>query len=64
MLTPKEIEQRRRDVDDALASQRLEGLEPDAQTVRQMQQYVDGQVELADVVAIFARRVAGGEVHG
>lgn len=63
MLTPQQIEQRRRDVQDALASQRLEGLEPDAQTLRQMQQYVEGQIELADIVAAFARRVANGEVH-
>ncbi|SAI46798.1 Uncharacterised protein [Bordetella ansorpii] len=63
MLTPQEIAQRQRAVEDALASQRLEGLEPDAQALHQMQQYVQGHVELADIVAMFSRRVGNGEVH-
>ncbi|WP_427183823.1 antitoxin VbhA family protein [Bordetella bronchialis] len=62
MLTEKEIAQRQHDARNALSSQRLEGLEPDARVIEQTRQYVAGEVELSDVIEEFVGRVNRGEV--
>ena len=49
-LTEREIEERRRQVSNALASQRLEGIEPDEQTVEDLNRFAVGKLELADVI--------------
>ena len=51
MLTQQEIAQRRFDVDDVIASQRLEGLAVDPATLADLEEYVQGHLELVDVMA-------------
>ncbi|EIJ6113790.1 antitoxin VbhA family protein [Salmonella enterica] len=64
MLTEREIEQRRRDAENALASQRLEGLEPDPEVVAQVERVIVGELEIGDVIEGFIGRVKRGEVRG
>ncbi len=64
MLTRREQSERRESMQNALASQRLEGLEPDAQTIADAERWTRGEVEIAEVIANFANRVKRGEVHG
>ena len=64
MLTEHEIAQRRRGAENALGSQRLEGLEPDPHVVAQMERYIVGELEIEDIVADVIARVKRGEVGG
>ena len=64
MLTEHEIAQRRRDAENALGSQRLEGLEPDPYVIAQMERYIVGELEIEDIVADVIARVKRGEVLG
>lgn len=48
----------------ALASQKLEGLEPDAHTLAGAEKWTCGEIEVADVIMHFAKRVKRGEVRG
>lgn len=64
MLTEKEIEERRRAADNALASQRLEGLEPDPQVVAEVERYIVGEKEIGDMIDGFIGRVKRGEIRG
>lgn len=64
MLTAKQIAQRQHDARNALASQRLEGLEPDTEVLEATQRYITGEIELSDVLKDFVGLVARGEVHG
>ncbi|PNV26416.1 antitoxin VbhA family protein [Xanthomonas citri] len=57
MLDAHEIEDRRRAVANAIASQRLEGLEVDAQTRAELDQVARGELEPADVIASIRRRL-------
>ncbi len=49
-------------MENALASQWLAGLEPDAQTIADSEKWTWGEVEIADVIARFANRVKRGEI--
>lgn len=64
MLTRLERSERYESMQNALASQRLEGLEPDAQTIADTEKWTRGEVAIANVIANFANRVKRGEVHG
>ncbi|NEK70570.1 MAG: antitoxin VbhA family protein, partial [Xanthomonas perforans] len=55
MLDAHEIGDRRRAVANAIASQRLEGLEVDAQTRAELDQVARGELEPADVIASIRR---------
>ncbi len=61
MLDEHEIEDRRRAVANAIASQRLEGLEVDAQTRAELDQVALGELEPADVIASIRRRLVAGD---
>lgn len=50
-MTQQEIALRRFDVDDVIASQRLEGLAVDPATLADLEAYVQGHLELVDVMA-------------
>ncbi|ENN90433.1 MULTISPECIES: antitoxin VbhA family protein [Bartonella] len=62
MLSEEEIEERRRDVRDVLASHRLEGLEPDPQVVAQMERVAIGELETSDVIKDLMERIKRGEI--
>ncbi|QSQ54791.1 antitoxin VbhA family protein (plasmid) [Xanthomonas translucens pv. undulosa] len=57
MLDAHEIEDRRRAVANAIASQRLEGLKVDAQTQAELERVALGEMEPADVIASIRRRL-------
>lgn len=61
MLDEREIAARREAVANAVATQRLEGLEPDPQTIAELERAARGEIEVADVLARLRERVAAGE---
>ena len=63
MLTEREKTERQFVMKNALANQRLAGLEPDAKTIAESEKWTRGEVEIADVIADFAERVKRGEVR-
>ncbi|WP_273721037.1 MULTISPECIES: antitoxin VbhA family protein [unclassified Bartonella] len=62
MLSEDEIKLRRLYAENALASQRLEGLEPDPQVVAQMERVIIGELEIGDIIKDYIERVKRGEV--
>ncbi|WP_445607653.1 antitoxin VbhA family protein, partial [Burkholderia multivorans] len=48
-------------VENAIATQRLEGLEPDPRTIAELEQVAAGKLDLADVIANLRRRIAASE---
>ncbi|MDH0739906.1 MULTISPECIES: antitoxin VbhA family protein [Achromobacter] len=61
MLTAYDLKERRRAVVNAVANQRLEGLEPDARTVADLQRAAHGTLSVLDVINTLRARVAAGE---
>ncbi|WP_375684445.1 MULTISPECIES: antitoxin VbhA family protein [unclassified Bartonella] len=62
MLSEEEIKLRRIAAENALASQRLEGLEPDPLVVAQVERYIIGELEISDIITDYMERVRRGEV--
>ncbi|WP_375633413.1 MULTISPECIES: antitoxin VbhA family protein [unclassified Bartonella] len=62
MLSEEEIKLRRIAAENALASQRLEGLEPDPKVVEQMERVIIGELETSDIIKDYMERVRRGEV--
>ncbi|WP_208436157.1 antitoxin VbhA family protein [Bartonella phoceensis] len=62
MLSEDEIKLRRLYAENALASQRLEGLEPDPKVVEQMERVIIGELEISEVIEEYIERVKRGEV--
>lgn len=60
-LDDQELAARRAALDNAIATQRLEGLEPDAQTIADLERVVRGDIEVGDVIARLRQRIAAGE---
>jgi len=60
-LAAEETAERRRTADNALASQRLEGLEPDPQVIAEVERYIFGKVEIGDIIEHYLARVKRGE---
>jgi hypothetical protein len=56
-LTEQEIAERRRAAENAIASQRLEGLEPDPWVVAQMERVIVGEIEISDLIEAYLERV-------
>ncbi|MCD0501177.1 antitoxin VbhA family protein [Achromobacter sp. MY14] len=61
MLTSKDVIERRRAVANAVANQRLEGLEPDSRTVADLERAAAGELSVSDVLRTLHARVAAGE---
>lgn len=61
-LSEAERAERRQAVSNALASQRLEGLEPDAEVIAQLRDYAEGRREIGEIVAEFRGRIVGGQL--
>ncbi|EJF74257.1 antitoxin VbhA family protein [Bartonella birtlesii] len=62
MLSEEEIKLRRFAAKNALASQHLEGLEPDSQVVSQMERVIIGELEISDIIKDLMERIKRGEV--
>ncbi|WP_375686025.1 antitoxin VbhA family protein [Bartonella sp. AP65SXKL] len=62
MLSEEELKLRRLYAENALASQRLEGLEPDPLVVAQMERVIIGEFETSDILKDYMERVKRGEV--
>ncbi|BCR24366.1 antitoxin VbhA family protein [Aquipseudomonas alcaligenes] len=54
--------ERRQAVANAIASQRLEGLEPDAEVIDQLRDYAEGRREIGEIVAEFRGRIVDGRL--
>lgn len=50
-----------RGLDNAVANQRLEGLEPDAKTVAELRRVVAGELTIAEVLQSVRARISAGE---
>lgn len=50
-----------RGLDNAVANQRLEGLEPDAKTVAELGRVVTGELTIAEVLQNVRTRISAGE---
>ncbi|MGE8657013.1 MAG: hypothetical protein ACN6O8_09720 [Achromobacter sp.] len=50
-----------RGLDNAVANQRLEGLEPDATAIAELERVVTGELTIADVIEGVLARIAAGE---
>jgi len=56
-VTAQEIAELRRAAENAFASQRLEGLEPDPWVVAQMERVIVGEIEIGDLIEAYKERV-------
>jgi hypothetical protein len=63
MFTDCELRERQHAVVNAVASQRLEGLEPDPRTVADLERAAAGELDISDVLRILKERIASGEFH-
>lgn len=61
MLEEREIAARRAAVANAVATQRLEGLEPDPATIADLERAARGEIEVSDVLARLRQRIAAGD---
>ncbi len=57
-----EHSERRQDVANAIASQRLEGLEPDAEVIRQLEAFAEGRLGVEAILEGFRGRIVGGQL--
>ncbi|WP_063588580.1 antitoxin VbhA family protein [Achromobacter ruhlandii] len=61
MSTAFDLNERRRAVLNAVASQRLEGLEPDPKTIAELERVAEGTLSIADVIQTLRSRIAAGD---
>jgi hypothetical protein len=64
MISKREQEERKEIMENALASERLGGLDPDAKTIADSEKWTRGEIELCDIIEDFTARVKRGEVRG
>jgi xanthine dehydrogenase iron-sulfur cluster and FAD-binding subunit A len=62
MSDQSNVKARHAAVANALANQRLEGLEPDSKVVLDLQRFARGECEIETVLKNFQARIASGEV--
>ncbi|SHI12481.1 antitoxin VbhA family protein [Pollutimonas bauzanensis] len=60
-MTNQELKRRHRAVTDAIASQRLEGLEVDSQTISELERAADGELSVEEVLRSVKARIQAGE---
>ncbi|WNW12256.1 antitoxin VbhA family protein [Pseudomonas sp. DTU_2021_1001937_2_SI_NGA_ILE_001] len=61
-LSQTEHSERRQAVANALASQRLEGLEPDAEVIRQLEAFAEGTLAIKAILEAFRGRIVDGRL--
>lgn len=62
-MTSLEIQRNLQAVDDAIGSQRLEGLEVDPATKAALEQAARGEISIEQLVQSVKTRIAAGEFH-
>lgn len=63
MISKREQKERKEIMLNALASERLEGLEPDAKAIADSERWGRGEVEIRDIIEDFTARVKRGEIR-
>lgn len=63
MQNQASLQELQRALDNAVANQRLEGLEPDATTVAELERVVTGELTIADVLDGVLARIAAGKLR-
>ncbi|MDQ8031346.1 antitoxin VbhA family protein [Bordetella genomosp. 1] len=61
MLNATTIRRRQLAIENAVATQRLEGLEPDVQAIAELRRAAQGELEVADVLQNLRHRISRGE---
>lgn len=61
-LSQTERSERRQAVANTLANQRLEGLEPDAEVIRQLGAFAEGMLGIEAILGEFRSRIVGGRL--
>lgn len=61
-LSDTERAERRQDVANAIANQRLEGLEPDAEVIRQLAAFAEGMLGIEAILEGFRGRIVNGRL--
>lgn len=61
-LSETERAERRQAVANAIASQRLEGLEPDAEVIRQLEAFAEGRLGIEAILEGFRGRIVDGRL--
>jgi hypothetical protein len=64
MITKREQEERLEVMQNALASLRLEGLDPGEEAIAESEKWTRGEVEIRDVIENFIAKVKCGEIRG
>jgi hypothetical protein len=64
MISKQEQMKRQKAMENALANQRLEGLEPDPQTIADSERWTRGEITIEEMIAIYIDRVRRGEIRG
>lgn len=54
--------ERRQAVANAIASQRLEGLEPDVEVIRQLEAFAEGKIGIETILGEFRGRIVDGRL--
>jgi len=57
----QEFAKRRLAFEEAVATHRLEGLEPDPQTIADLERVADGRIDIEEYIKLVKDRVARGE---
>lgn len=63
MVTKQQIADRKRNVASAIASQHLEGIAPDRETLADMERFAQGGLEISDVLTRLHHRTKRVEVQ-
>jgi len=63
MVMKQQIADRKRTVASAIASQHLEGIAPDRETLADLERFVQGKLEISDVLARLQHRTKRVEVQ-
>ena len=63
MINDPILRERQRAIDNAVANQRLEGLEPDAKTIAELGRVARGELKISDVLNNLRMRISAGEFH-
>jgi len=61
-LSQTERSERRQAVANAIASQHLEGLEPDAEVIRQLEAFAEGKIGIEAILEGFRGRIVEGRL--
>ncbi|TQJ94709.1 antitoxin VbhA family protein [Achromobacter sp. SLBN-14] len=61
MPTSYDLSERRRAVVNAVANQRLEGLEPDPRTIAELERVAQGTLSVSDVINTLRSRIRAGD---